>query len=183
MNSQGSCSVPRWFHDGSDVASVTEPYEFTGFLLGSTLVPRWFRRCKVRAALNVRFPGGGRQPRVLFTDRGNGFYNAGSGAISEEHRGALRRHNLRAFFPADASVQPGQLQEVMLHETAVSWMRDRLTKTLPKRCWEETLEAYRARLKACAAQINSACDVDGLCRELPSRVKDLDRRQGDRLAN
>ena len=68
---------------------------------------------KVRAALNVRFPGGGRQPRVLFTDRGNGFYNAGSGAITEEYRGALRRHNLRAFFRADASVQPGQLQEVM----------------------------------------------------------------------
>ena len=55
-------------------------------------------------------------------------------------------------------------------------------KTLPKRCWEETLEAYRARLKACAAQINSACDVDGLCRVLPSRVMELDRRQGDRPA-
>ena len=119
---------------------------------------------------------------MLFTDRGNGFYNAGSGAITEEYRGALRRHNLRAFFLADASAQPGQLHEVMLHETAVSWMRDRLAKTLPKRCWEETLEAYRARLQACSAQINSACDVDGLCRELPSRVKDLDRRQGDRLA-
>ncbi|CAK0871776.1 unnamed protein product [Prorocentrum cordatum] len=131
---------------------------------------------KVRAALNVHFPGGGRQPRVLFTDRGNGFYNAGPRAITEEFCGALRRHDL------DASAQPGQLQEVMLHETAVSWIRDRLTKTLPKRRWEETLEAYRAQLKACAAQINSACDVDGLCRELPSRVKDLDRRQGDRLA-
>ena len=79
----------------------------------------------------------------------------------QEYRGALGRHDRRAFFPADASVQPGQLQEVMLHETAVSWMRDSLAKTLPKR---------------------SACDVDGLCRELPSRVKDLDRRQGDRLA-
>ena len=100
----------------------------------------------------------------------------------EGSSGALRCRDLRAFFLADASVQPGQLQEVMLHETAVSWMRDRLTKTLPKRCWEETLEAYRARLKACAAQINSACDVDGLCRVLPSRVMELDRRQGDRPA-
>ena len=49
-------------------------------------------------------------------------------------------------------------------------------------CWEETVEAYRARLKACAAQINGAYDVEGLCRELPSRVADLDRREGDRLA-
>ena len=60
--------------------------------------------------------------------------------------------------------------------------RGKLKKTLPERCWEETPEAHRARLKACAAQINSACDVDGLCRELPSRVQDLGRRQGDRLA-
>ena len=43
-------------------------------------------------------------------------------------------------------------------------------------------EAYRARLKACAAQIKGADDVEGLCRELPSRVADLDRRMGDRLA-
>ena len=56
----------------------------------------------------------------------------GSGAITEEYRGALRRHDLKAFFPLDASVQPGQLQEVMLHETAVSWMRDELTKTPPQ---------------------------------------------------
>ena len=52
---------------------------------------------------------------------------------------------------------------------------------LKRRC-EETLEAHRARLKACEAQINSACDVDGLCRELPSGVRYLGRRQGDRLA-
>ncbi|CAK0801209.1 unnamed protein product [Prorocentrum cordatum] len=134
---------------------------------GETPLGAEIMAAKVRSALNVRFPGGGRQPRALFTDRGNGFYNAGSGAITEEYRGALRRHNLR---------------EVMLHETAASWMRDRTTKTLPKWCWDETLEAHRARLKACAAQINSACDVDGLRRELRSRVKDLDRRQGDRLA-
>ena len=61
-------------------------------------------------------------------------------------------------------------------------MRDKLTKSLPTKCWEETAGAYRARSKACAAQINAAYDVEGLCRELPSRVADLDRREGDRLA-
>ena len=74
---------------------------------------------KVRAALNVRFPGGD-APRVLFTDRGNGFYISGSGVITPQYRAALHRHGLRAFFGCDASVQPGQLQEVMLHETAVA---------------------------------------------------------------
>ena len=138
---------------------------------------------KVRAGLNVRFQGDtATPPRVLFTDRGNGFYDSGSGAITDKYKAALRLHHLRAFFGDDASVQPGQLQEVMLHETAVSWMRVRLAQTLPRRCWEETLEAYRARLKTCAAHINDTFDVAGLCRELPERVRELDRRQGERLA-
>ena len=136
---------------------------------------------KIRAALNVRFPGGS-APRILFTDRGNGFFQSGSGAITAEYSAALKRNNLKAFFRTNASVQPGQLQEVMLHETAVSWLRVRLTKTVPKRSWEETLEAYRSRLKDCAAFINSHHDVSGLCRELPARLHELDRLRGDRLS-
>ena len=116
------------------------------------------------------------------TDRGNGFYNAGTGTITEKYRGALRQHGLQAFWANDASIQPGQLQEVMLHETAVSWMRVRLSKTLPQNSWEETLEAYRSRLKECAAYINGAYDVNGLCQAMPPRLAELDRRQGDRLA-
>ena len=61
-------------------------------------------------------------------------------------------------------------------------MRDNLTKTLPTKCREETVEAYRARLKACAAQINGAYDVESLCRELPWRLGELNRRKGDRPA-
>ena len=135
---------------------------------------------KVRAALNVRFPAGN-APRVLFTDRGNGFFNSGTGKITPAYKQALRAQKLRAFFKDDASVQPGQLQEVMLHETAVSWTRLRLTQTLPKRSWEETTEAYYTRLRTCAAYINEHYDVRGLCNELPARVAELERRRGDRL--
>ena len=135
---------------------------------------------RVRAALNVRFQGQ-RGPRVLFTDRGNGFYNAGTGAITDGYRNALVLHGLKAFFPDDASIQPGQLQEVMLHETAVSWMRTRLTKTLPKRSWEESLEQYRSRLKQCAMYINDHYNVMNLCKELPGRLRQLAKLEGDRL--
>ena len=55
-----------------------------------------------------------------------GFYNAVTGRITPGYRAALQANGLRAFFNDDASVQPGQLQEVMLHETAVAWMRVRL---------------------------------------------------------
>ena len=137
---------------------------------------------KVRSALNVRFPGGA-APKVLFTDRGNGFYNAGTGGITDTYRAALRTHGLQAFFATDASIQPGQLQELMLHETAVSWMRTRLARTTPRMSWEETPEQYGTRLKACAAYINAHHDVQQLCRDLPKRLQELDELAGDRLGH
>ena len=81
--------------------------------------------------------------------------------IAPQYRDALRRHGLRAFFGCDASARSGQLQEVMLHETAVAWMRERLKKTLPTRSWAESFDDYGARLKACAAYINEEHDVAG----------------------
>ena len=136
---------------------------------------------KVRAALNIRFPSGG-APKVLFTDRGNGFFNSGHGKITEGYRAALRRHGLRAFMGVDASVQPGELQEVMLHETAMAWMRVGLARTTPKKCWEESVDDYCSRLKRVCAHINSNHDVEGLCRQLPKRVQELRDQGGDRIS-
>ena len=82
---------------------------------------------------------------------------------------------------ADASIQPGCLQDLMLHETAKAWVLDRLKKTVPKVAWEETVEEYGERLKQVAAHIERKYNVDGLCRELPDRVADLHKRRGDRI--
>jgi hypothetical protein len=70
----------------------------------------------------------------------------------------------------------------MLHETAVAWMRYRLSVTVPKKPWEETVEAYGARLRTAAAHINAHFDVDGLCRALPRRAAALIKAEGGRLA-
>ncbi len=78
-------------------------------------------------------------------------------------------------------MQPGHLQEVMLHETAVSWLRVRLERSLPKRCWEETPEAFAGRLRQCCAQINAEHDVEGLCRAFPKRIQKLKDGKGKRL--
>ena len=43
MTPQSSCMAPQWFHDGSDAASLTHSYEFTKFLRGFTMFPRWRR--------------------------------------------------------------------------------------------------------------------------------------------
>ena len=136
---------------------------------------------KVKAALNTRFKKDP-APAILFTDRGNGFYDAGSGQITKTYKKVLKDHDLRPFWKQDASKQPGGLQEVMLHETAMAWVRERLSKTLPRKPWEESVEMYHARLKTVATYINTTYDVENLCRELPERISELNDKKGDRLS-
>ena len=69
----------------------------------------------------------------------------------------------------------------MLHETAVSWLRLRLERTVPNACWRETPEAFAARLRRCCADINATLDVEGLCRDFPKRVQMLLEKEGGRL--
>ena len=135
---------------------------------------------KVRAALNCRFPSGGAHT-VVCTDRGAGFYNPGDGFITSEYKTALQRHRLRAFNGDDASVQPGSLSDLMLHETAVAWIRHQEGLTLPRRPWTESREAFGARMKQIVVTINGEHDVDGLCRELPMRIGKLIEKRGGKL--
>ena len=136
---------------------------------------------KLLAAVNVRFPNAATKPSWVFVDRGKGFYNLGNGKITQAYKAALKDCGFRAFWGEDASVQPGHLQELMLHETAVSWLRVRLEQSLPPRPWEETPEAYAARLRQCCADVNAQLNVDGLCRAFPTRIRKLVERKGDRL--
>ena len=134
---------------------------------------------KVRAALNIRFRSDA--PGVLFVDRGKGFYDPGTGKIVPAFRIALRDNELKAFWGDDASPQPGNLQEMMLHETAVSWMRHRLLLSTPKLPADETRSEYASRLKAACHDINQKLDVEGLCRDFLKRVHLLKDAQGGRL--
>ena len=135
-----------------------------------------------RAAVNARWPGRSRKPACVFVDRGKGFYNSGNGKITPEFRAALTEHGFTAFWGHDASVQPGHLQELMLHEAAVAWLRHRLTETLPKLSWKETPDQFAARLRSCCAGVNEDLDVEGLCRDFPRRVALLHERNGGRLS-
>ena len=63
-----------------------------------------------------------------------------------------------------------------------AWSEMSSAKTSPPRCWQESVDAHGARLKACAAWINANYDVAGRCRELPDGLAELDRRKGGRLA-
>ena len=81
----------------------------------------------------------------------------------------------------NARAQPGSMQDVLLHDTAVSWMRTRLGRTIPTKCWEETPEQYGRRLKRCCDEVNEDCDVEGLCNGLPKRMRLLQDNGGNRL--
>lgn len=136
---------------------------------------------KVRGAVNVRFQNAASKPDLLFTDRGRGFYDPGSGRITTEYGDALDELNLRAIMGRNAKAQPGSMQDVLLHETAVSWLRKRLERTTTTKCWEESREQYGRRLKRCCEEVNKDCDVEGLCKGLPKRMRLLDENDGDRL--
>ena len=136
---------------------------------------------KVRSALNVRFQSAASQPKILFTDRGRGFYFPNSGAITTEYKQALADNGLKAFMGNKAVKQPGSMQDFLLHETAVSWLRHRLAQSTPKKCWAETRQDYGRRLKRCCEEVNKDLNVEGLNKQLPKRLKLLKDNEGGRL--
>lgn len=73
------------------------------------------------------------------------------------------------------------MQDFLLHETAVSWLRHRLAQSTPEKCWAETRPEYGRRLKRCCEEVNTDLDVEGLCKGLPKRLKMLSDKEGDRL--
>ncbi len=136
---------------------------------------------KVRAAINKRCQSTS-QPKTVFVDRGRGFYDPRTGRITDEFKEALREHGLQAFMGHDASRQPGSLQEIMLHETVVAWVRGRMAVTCPRRPWEETAEAHAKRLRGTFEYINKNYDVEGLSQESPARVQSVIDGGGGKLS-
>ena len=136
---------------------------------------------KVRTAMNVRFPGED-QPDILFTDRGAAFYSPNGGTITAGFKAALAQSDFKSFYGDAGWKQPGKLADVLLHETAVAWIRKKEVTCRMPRPWEETVAQFTARLKQVVKEINDTHDVEGLCRQLPRRLQELVvDRKGDRL--
>ena len=136
---------------------------------------------KVKKAINVRFQGSPHPPKTLFVDCGPGFWATNSGKITGAFKQALAQHRLMTYYGGSAAIQPGEMQEIMLHETAVSWIRYRETRNRMIKPWEETVEQFEDRMKSIVQNINDNLDVDGLCRALPARIEKLVQRDGGRI--
>ena len=135
---------------------------------------------KLRAILNIRFPSKA-QPKIVMTDRGRGFYLPSTGKITRPYKAALESVGLKAFMGDDASIQPGLMGDLMLHETTVGWIRALMAERIPARAWQETRDQFKSRIQGVVRHINANYDVENLCRELPDRLKQLKDIGGDKL--
>ena len=93
-------------------------------------------------------------PFHIDTHRGLGFWATNLGKITGGFKAALQENNLKTYYRDDAGQQPGNLQEVLLHETAVSWFRRREALNRMTKPWEETPEQFATCLKAVVQEIN-----------------------------
>ena len=119
-------------------------------------------------------------PKKVFTDHGLGFFHP-NGAITAEWQAGLAKAGLRAYQGDDAGVQPGQVGDVLLHETAVSWLRTGLTATIPASPETETEDAYYARLQKVCADVNRRNDVAGLCKDFRAHLEKVVEKEGDAI--
>ena len=134
----------------------------------------------MRTALNVRFRGDDK-PSIVFVDRGRGFFFPNGGRIVPEFKAALEEAELKAYYGDNAKAQPGNMQDVLLHETSVSWIRHRETRCRPTTPWQETPADLGVRLRGICQDINDKLDVEGLCKGWPKRVQEVVNAQGDRI--
>ena len=135
---------------------------------------------KVRSAVNVRFPGDD-QPDTIMVDRGVGFWSPNGGMITREFKTAVQESGFKTFYGDEGWRQPGKLADVLLHETAVAWIRKKEETCRTTTPWTETVVEFSTRLKQIVQEINTTHDVDGLCRQFPRRLQELEDREGDRL--
>ena len=122
-------------------------------------------------------------PRTIFTDRGPGFYQASSGTIVAAYKEALAENGFKPFAGGEAKWQPPDLPDVLLHETAVAWVRGFFKKRpfKVKKKVKHNPTLFEKMLRQCELHINKNYDVTGLCKAFPRRVEALIKAKGDRL--
>ena len=151
----------------------------------------WVQNGQGQATMVNRLPsilgrllrGTGGSPTVVCTDRGPGFYHPRTGDICREYAEALAANGYTAWAGESASHQPADIPDVLLHETAVAWIRSYL-KHNPIKIGPNmaaSRDALEAALKDAAAFCNDWYEVKELCHDFPKRLKELIAGEGERL--
>ena len=136
---------------------------------------------RLTAVLRKMLGGDAPLPRTIFTDRGTGMYIP-SGKIVNKYAAAAEAQGFKVYWGSDASRQSPDMGDVLLHETAVAWLRERMKVELPEASpWDETLSQWTQRARRVVSYINETYDVSALCREFPKRLQDVVDGKGERL--
>lgn len=153
----------KWQQTGAGVASFVE---------------------RLPGILGDMVPAGDALPRVVVSDRGPGLYQGSTGHIVHAYSSALHEQGFRPFAGTDASSQPADIPDVLVHETAVAWVRNYLRRRPFSRSGSLDFQEQKLRevLSQCQQHINSNYKVDDLCRAFPKRLRRLvHETHGDRL--
>ena len=153
---------------------------------GETPVGAGMLVAKLRALLKKMLGSGTPIPRTIFSDRGPGFYHRSWGTITGDYESACKEHGFSPWQGTNSKqgphAQPRDIPDVLLHETAISWLRRGEERTRPKKPWEETPKDFAVRLHKVVKSVNENYNVRELALEFPDRLHALvHKTRGDRL--
>ena len=136
---------------------------------------------RLPSALRKMLGPSARLPRMLFTDRGTGMYASNGQAVSA-YAQAVNDNGFRLYWGEDAAQQSPDMGDLLLHETAVAWLRKGMAKEKPNVLpWKETQQQWTQRIHRVVQNINDDFNVRGLCREFRARLEATAATEGERL--
>ena len=121
-------------------------------------------------------------PNILYTDRGPGMFVPRTGQATTVYADSVQQAGFQLYTGTDASRQPADVPDVLLHETAIACFKRKLAATPPSvDPWKETREQFRARIDKVVQAANEQYNFHSLCGAYHERLKLLVERKGDRL--
>lgn len=104
-------------------------------------------------------------PETVFSDRGPGFYHPSQGTINPHYAAALSEHGFTPWAGDHALWQPGDIPDLLLHETAVSWVR-KFLRQHPVKIGENmarNISNLEEKLQEAVDHINTYYEVEDTC--------------------
>ena len=101
-------------------------------------------------------------PDVVFTDRGPGFYHPSTGNICPQYHEALQAHGFEPWAGENSKWQPPDIPDLLLHETAVAWVRKWMRQHPVKLGTDmaRNISTLVDKLKECEDHINTYYEVE-----------------------
>ena len=137
---------------------------------------------RVPNILNRMLGSSAAKPKVLYSDRGPGMFVLRTGQATGSYAEGVEAAGLRLYTGTDASAQPSDLADFLLHETAIACFKRNLNAASPEsKPWQETHKQFQKRVSRVVKEANKKCDFRLLCCEYLARLEELVAKKGDRL--